>query len=679
MEENKFQKYDFGKNCVVVGRVSTSSQSQTAQIEDLTNFAESLGYTHIQPFFTTESGFLEFDNKQGWNLVTDFFESHKDYKVLICPEMSRLSRKENILFKIKDYLKDNKIQLIIKDINYRLFDEYGEIPKGNDIVFALYASLADSEMRQKKERFRRVLADNRRLGYSIGGKELFGYERYYERKDGKERSKYRINEDEAEQIKTIYRWYAFGIDGDLTKTSVLEITKKCIEEGFSHYLHSKRNVNKCLKERAYTGQKETHNRVHNAEYWSYRNTDKPKYVEGKSFICTYPAIFIGEDAALFDKVQERLRENNSKFNDGVPVDKSTEHITVLSKLIKCPECGTFLHGEYRKRTDYRRPNLGARYYFTYRCTYSRGAVKACNFKHILSMPMLDSIVWAYCKKAVLQSISSEERKSTDEQINEIDKKIANIKYRIDDFNIESKIKAEDAILRSKTAYLKSDSAISEAVKEYQNHIESFDKELNGYEKRILELEEEKETIKSNSKFLNSLSVQEDIASNKKLLYKYIHQIVGWIEIVYSDKYYTIIRIHLKKYLLSYRQDEYICIRKRTTREICTMTIHAVNKELIRSVYEDLSKKGYDEHYKRFLINSLPSKDNLKWDKERKEFLIDGMPFTLEYMFAYFTNPYAAFYNLPPEEKVLKIDLSLLPIEVHTLNVERLTCYDCDKK
>ena len=70
---------------------------------------------------------------------------------------------------------------------------------------------------------------------------------------------------------------------------------------------------------------------------------------------------------------------------------------------------------------------------------------------------------------------------------------------------------------------------------------------------------------------------------------------------------------------------------------------------------------------------------LNFHKERKEFLIDGMPFTLEYMFAYFTNPYAAFYNLPPEEKVLKIDLSLLPIEVHTLNVERLTCYDCDKK
>lgn len=677
--DNTFQKYDFGKNCVVIGRVSTSAQSQTAQIEDLKDYAKSLGYTNIQPFFTTESGFMEFDNKQGWNLVTEFFESHKDYKVLICPEMSRLSRKENILFKIKDYLKDNRIQLIIKDINYRLFDEFGEIPKGNDIVFSLYASLADSEMRQKKERFRRVLADNRRLGYSIGGKVLFGYERYYERKDGKDRSKYRINEDEAEQIKTIYRWYAFGIDGDLTKTSILEITKKCIEEGFSHYLHSKRNVNKCLKERAYTGQKETHNRIHNAEYWSYRDTGKPKYVEGKSFVCTYPAIFTGEDAALFDRVQQRLKENNSKFSNGVPVDKSTEHITVLSKLVKCPECGTYMHGEYRKRTDCRRPKLGAKYYFTYRCTYSRGTVKPCKFKHILSMPMLDSIVWAYCKNAVLESINSEERKSTKEQINEIDKKISNIKSQIDYFNIESKIKAEDAILRSKTTYLKSDAAISKAVKEYQSHIDSFERELNDYETRILELEEEKENLKSSSKIFNSMSVQSNIASDKKLLYKYIHQIVDWIEIVFTDKYYTIIKLHLKKYFLSYLKDEYICIRKKTTREICAMTIHAVDKELIRKAYDEMNDVRYDESFKRYLINNLPSKDNLRWDTEHSEFVIDGIPFTLDYMFTFFTNPYAVFYNLPPEEKILKVDLSLLPIKVRTLDVERLTCYDTDKK
>ena len=110
-----------------------------------------------------------------------------------------------------------------------------------------------------------------------------------------------------------------------------------------------------------------------------------------------------------------------------------------------------------------------------------------------------------------------------------------------------------------------------------------------------------------------------------------------------------------------------------------MTIHAVDKELIRKAYDEMNDVRYDESFKRYLINNLPSKDNLRWDTEHSEFVIDGIPFTLDYMFTFFTNPYAVFYNLPPEEKILKVDLSLLPIKVRTLDVERLTCYDTDKK
>ena len=302
MKEKTLQKYDFGENCVCIGRVSTSQQSKTAQVADLKQFAEGLGYKKVKVFFTTESGFLEVDDKEGWNLVTDFFETHPDYRVLICPEMSRLSRRLSILGVIKEYLKEHKIQLIIKDIGFSLYNEWGVIPEGNELIFGLFASLADSEMHQKKERTRRVLEDNRMQGFSIGGKELFGYNRCYKEKDGKQRSYYVINEEEAKQIITIYKWYAFGIDGDLTKASIVEITKKCIEEGFSHYLHSKRNVNKCLKEQAYTGQKETHNRVKNSEFWNYRQHDKPKYIKGVSYICTYPPIFKGDEIALFNKV-----------------------------------------------------------------------------------------------------------------------------------------------------------------------------------------------------------------------------------------------------------------------------------------------------------------------------------------------------------------------------------------
>ena len=675
-EEQQLQKYDFGKNCVCIGRVSTSIQSQTSQTEDLKKFANRLGYEKVQPFFSTESGFLEFDDKLGWNLVTDFFDTHPDYRVLICAEMSRLSRREAILFKIKDYLKANKIQLIIKDINFSLFDEWGNITKGNEIVFALFASLADSEMRQKKERFRRSLSDNRTLGYSIGGKRLFGYDRYYEMKDGKNRSKYRINEEEAEQIRTVYRWYAFGIDGDLSKTSIVEVTKKCIEEGFAPYLHSRRNVNKCLKEQAYIGQKETHNRVHNAEYWSYRDQSKPKYIEGNSFICTYPPIFTGEDAALFEKVQLRLRQNNSKFNkDGVPVDKSTNHITILSKLVRCPECGHFLNGEYRVvKHDKRRPNLGTRYYYTYRCSYSRGVVNKCSYKHVLSMPLMDSVVWAYCQEPVLYLMESEKRRTIEERIEEIDRKISNIDERIKTYNYEDRVKGEEAILRSKLTILKTPVARDAAISDFQEHIDALNKELNEFETRKLELEKEKKDVKRGESLVGLLARKRNITADKRQIYQYVHQLVDSIQLVFCDREYTVLRIRLKKQFGFSRPDEYVCVRKRTTRRITALVIHPVDLDLVRTAV-DPKRSVRDWKIK---IEELHSQDNLRWQTDKGVFDIDGYYFSLDDLFTYHQDP-MALYKLPIEERAKHVDISDVPVFVKELDVERLICYEEDKK
>lgn len=674
MEDGQRQRYDFGKNCVCVGRVSTSSQNQTAQIEDLKKYATSLGYTHIQPFFTTESGFLESDSKIGWNLVTNFFETHPDYRVLICPEISRLSRRKSILNKIEEYLVEHKIQLIIKDINFFLFNEWGEIPNGNELVFSLFASLADSEMRQKKERFRRALSDYRKMGYSIGGKRLFGYERYYERKDGKERSRYRIDEDEAEQVRTIYKWYAYGIDGDLSRTSTYEITKKCIEEGFSHYLHSKRNVTKCLKERAYVGEKETHNRVHNAEFWSYHNQDKPKYIEGKSFICTYPPII---DTALYDKVQQRMKENNSKLGGGKMIDRSRSHTTILSKLIKCPNCGTYLHGEYRKRLDKRRPNVSMRYYHTYRCVYSRNSLHKCEFQHVLSMPLMDSVVWAYCKKAAYHILNAEEKKSTKEQIEEIDKKIANINSRIEDFNIEAKIKAEEAILRGKMARSHTEEAVNAAITAYENNVANLDKELSGYETRILELEQEKNNIESNRSLFGSLTNKNRIPTDKKTISQYIHRLVDSIEIVFSDKFYTVLRIHLKGHIPFYRDDEYICLKKRVTRKIETYIVRPFDREMEEAAIKNAMETDSEVFRKKpnLIIDSIPSKNNLNWDKDTNQFELEGTYFSLEELF----EPIPARNDETFFERTRRMELSLLPIHMKEMEVERLDCYDEDKR
>ena len=671
MAEKVLSKYNFGENCVCIGRVSTSQQSQTAQVTELKAYAEQLGYKNIQTFFTTESGFLEFDDKQGWNLVVDFFESHSDYKVLICSEISRLSRREAILQTIKEYLKDNKIQLIIKDINFFLFNEWGEIPKGNDIVFALYASLADSEMRQKRERFHRVLSDNKRLGYSIGGKELFGYDRDYEMKDGKRRSIYRINQDEAKIIKEIYKWYAFGIDGDITNTSILTITRECIERGFPRYLHSKRNVNKCLKEKAYCGLKTTENRIKNPEYWNYKNYNAPKYIKGNAYDCKYPAIFEGEEVALFNKVQERLVQNNSKINfeGNVPVDKSQKHTTILSKLIVCPECGTYLHGEYRMRRHTNRPEEQPRYTFSYRCTYARGAIKTCNFKHLLSMPLLDSVVWGYCRTLALKTISRESKAQITANVAEIDDKIKNLKAKISEYDIDRQKRAEEAILRSKIKMAKTDDAAEKAIKEFYEKTNAIDKEVNGFEQRILELEQEKENINEGVSIVALIKKQKSIPSDKKQLYLYLHKIVSSVDIVFANLYYTIIRINLKESYPFKNKDEYVCIYRKSSQKISALILYPQDRE-IEQMAKRVLEKEKDKFLKSFILKNLPSSKRLLWDKEANMFRIDEYCFTIDALFAYMNTNY--------ERQVLD-EFSDIPVGYRKLECERLTCYSEDER
>ena len=661
MTEQNYNKYDFGTKCVCVGRVSTSVQSQTAQKDDLKAFAESLGYAEITTFFTTESGFLEYDEKQGWNLVVDFFETHPDYKVLICTEISRLSRKEAILFKIKDYLIEHKIQLVIKDIHYFLFNEWGEVPKGNDIVFALYASLADSEMRQKKERFQRGLKEYRQLGYSIGGKVLFGYERYFEYKNGKKRSRYRINEKEAEEIITIYKWYAYGIDGDLTRTSVFSITKECIERGFSRYLHSQRNVNKCLKEEAYTGQKITHNRVKNPAYWNYKKLDEPKYIKGHSYICTYPPIFTDENKVLINKVKERLKANNTKLGGGnIPVDKSRLHTTILSKLLVCPSCGTFLSGEYRERIDKRREKPVIRPSYSYRCCYSRGSIHECSFKTILSMPMTDSVIWHYCRLVAKQVAEEENKDEIEKRLNDFDAKINNIKEKIKGFNYEGKVRAEEAILRTKASRVRTDEELNDIISDYQARIASFEKELNGYEKRLVELEEEKEVIK-NSKSFTSFNQRGSISSSKKLLYQHIHKVIKSIDIIYSANYYTILKVNWKYLPAVVSDDEYICIYKRNTSMMPALAIRSSSIPFRKMIEDTSSYRSYS--YKK-------SNNKLVWDNEASVFQVNAYRFSLDELF-YF---YKKLLN-----KQVEAPFSIIPVFIKELDYERLTCYDEDKR
>lgn len=560
--------FPFGTNAVLVTRVSTDVQSTDAQLHELEAWATEHGYTNLVSFKTTESGFLKYDHKTGWNLVTDFFESHPDYRVLICTEISRLGRRKVILDMIQEYLVENKIQLIIKDLSFQLLRDDGTIDIGKDLVFSLSSSLAQSEMHQKRERFHRARIEYGKQGLCIGGKELFGYVRLKteEKINGKQRSIYVINEKEASEIKQIYQWYAYGLDGNPQTTSIRTITLRCIREGMSTYLHSKRNVNKALKEQAYTGQKTTHNRMKNPDFWNYKDSDAPRYKDAISYSYSYPPIFSTvEERELFDAVQRRMRDNSSKLvaTNDIFVDKSRKHTTILSKLLICPSCMKPLVGEYR--------SVKGRRQYIYRCHNSRATINKCGFGHSDSMMILDGVVYAVSKGAILSLKSNDVISDITLKIQELEKQKLNLE------------KKDSSIEEEKRRLYKNYTDMLLKHPENAEHIdEAFEislKRLSGneYEKEIKILSIDIATLREKAIKYNSLTAPSDeLLVTKKDYYQYIHAVVDSISYIFTSRERTILHINFARELRDacgnvirrrvsefIRNDGFVCIYKNT--------------------------------------------------------------------------------------------------------------------
>lgn len=582
MAKDSIQFYDFGKNAIIIARVSTPEQifnpESSPQINDLKEYAKLYKYENLKAFATTESGFLKEDQKVGWNLVTKFIEENPSYRTVICTEISRLGRDDEILMHIKNYLIKHRIQLLIKDINFKLFNEFGNIDQGKDIIFGLYASLASAEMRQKKERFKRALKEYRSQGFSIGGKPLFGYIRIEKNTPKGNKKTYIENPHQAEEIQTIYNWYIEGIDKNLTITSIARIAFECKARGFSKYLHSKRNVNKCLKEKAYTGFKITQNKTKNPQFWNYKDKSAKKYIDADSYECTYPRIISDE---LFNAVQHKLSIESTHYaiSNNVFVDKSRKHTTILAKIIVCPYCGKFYMGDYRYKDGFIK--------HTYRCSNAKGKLlRKCNNTQTNSMVMMDSSVWAFVK-AKVEDITAQMNMSKNEiNLDEIREEINRLKSDYDRFDED--IETESIIFR---ASMRSSHDKMKTQKNYEKRIRKIENDRKNLERviaereRLLKIATEEASSKSNLDEVVKNNIDR-IENDKSEMYKYVHLLIKSVIPLYSDKKYTVLEItsfnNLKEVLDYGREDidglpyikgekhdnvHYICIDKHNANNI----------------------------------------------------------------------------------------------------------------
>lgn len=190
-------------------RVSTEQQHLESQEDTLKRAAVADGYRE-EDFIIIgkkESAIkLDEDNRQGLQELKKQL-SEGDIDCIYIFELSRLSRKPMVLYSIRDQLLDARVQLKCLNPAFTLLNsERTGFDNTASLIFSLFGAMAEQEMIEKKERFRRGKRRLAEEGRYNGGNIPFGY-----RIDKEHKNKIVINDEEARLVKEIFNLYESGI------------------------------------------------------------------------------------------------------------------------------------------------------------------------------------------------------------------------------------------------------------------------------------------------------------------------------------------------------------------------------------------------------------------------------------------------------------------------------------
>lgn len=218
-----------GKAILLV-RVSTERQSFDAQEQELFQLAIADGYSEndIIPICEKESGIkLKEEERKGLNAMKELIESDSSIEVVYSWEISRIARKKKILFSVLDYLTERKIQLVIKDPYLKLLLPSSEIDQNAEMVFTLFAQMAESEMRNKAARFKRAKDEMIKNYQYRGGWLPLGYK--------VDNGYIVIDEEQASIVRLIFSLYIEGV-------SSYKMSKELESRGYEFKLTTIRHI-----------------------------------------------------------------------------------------------------------------------------------------------------------------------------------------------------------------------------------------------------------------------------------------------------------------------------------------------------------------------------------------------------------------------------------------------------
>ena len=478
------------KKCILFVRISTNVQNFDEQEKAIHQMAINDGYLpqNIIPIAEIESGRkLKEEERKGINTMKKYIENESSINCVYLWEISRLARKQKVLFSVRDYLVDRKINIKIKEPSCTLLNDDGTINDGADMLFSLYAQMSEAEMRTKIQRFKRTKKVNSTQMKYSGGKVMFGYKI-------NENGYYEIDEEKANIIRLIFNLYITHNIG------AMQLQKELEERGYKikGFL-----IQKILRNTAYIG------------YFDYPKGNNRKY----------PPIITQE---IFDEAQKRKEENKTK------TDKAIKHIWLCAKLIKCTECGGYMIA-----------NGGARVYNCKAHSHINFYKKNCTNKLSINISAIDGVAWHYAKSLfIADSLADKEKqiKDNEQQIKILKEKIKASPHTEQKIN-EKEQRVIDAYFDaeiSKDSYNQRLNKIREERKNFEIKIAEYNNDVERLENEIKYLQNDRKNISDMQKKVQRIKdvlhlSKQEISKQDK--YNITHRYIKGIEINETILYY----------------------------------------------------------------------------------------------------------------------------------------------
>jgi len=409
--------------------VSTLQQSFEEQTNELYNEAHKNGYkdSEIITIEAKESAIkLSAAERASIQELYSILDKHP-IECVICREISRIARRAEVIFEVRNVLLERNVQLICCQPYMKLLDTDGKMSQAANIMFSLFSAISESEMSIKKERMKEGKLRKKKQGKYVGGYLPLGYDYDRETKD------ICVDQEKAVVIKKIFDMYVNG------GMSTVQIAKEMYHTGelglkYDVSLHNAVTVVvRILHNRAYIGEQPV----------DRHNNKKSDNI--------YEAIV---DKQIFESAQTKMKH---AWRD--TTSKQSKHLYF---------CKGIIHDKYGNL-------LGGRSSVaSYR--YSHKTLENSQYQITISINAVDSLVWHFTKQYVIENGNLDEKQRKEELMSkkeDVLKKADHAEKIIEEKN--------DEILRINTRIIKG--KMKESVGDAM--IDALNKEINKLKDDIL--------------------------------------------------------------------------------------------------------------------------------------------------------------------------------------------------